>query len=52
MRCHLQAPSVEGIGQAAAGHIRIAMTIKDERFQDAVERLIAFANTLTAGDTV
>ncbi|WP_282064958.1 pyridoxal phosphate-dependent aminotransferase [Aliiroseovarius marinus] len=48
---HIAVMPGESFGHAAAGHIRIAMTIDDDRFLDAVERLIRFANTLTAGDT-
>lgn len=33
----------ESFGQAAAGHIRIAMTIDDDRYVAALERIIAFA---------
>ncbi|MBZ0129082.1 MAG: pyridoxal phosphate-dependent aminotransferase [Rhodobacteraceae bacterium] len=33
----------ESFGQSAAGHIRVAMTIDDERFVIALQRLIAFA---------
>ncbi len=48
---HIAVMPGESFGHAAAGHVRIAMTIDDARFLDAVERLIEFANTLTAGDT-
>jgi arginine:pyruvate transaminase len=33
----------ESFGQAAAGHIRVAMTVEDTRFVDALKRLAAFA---------
>ena len=33
----------ESFGQAAAGHLRVAMTIADAPFRDAVQRLVAFA---------
>ncbi|MCB1368510.1 MAG: aminotransferase class I/II-fold pyridoxal phosphate-dependent enzyme [Rhodobacteraceae bacterium] len=33
----------ESFGHSAAGHIRVAMTIDDERFVIALQRLIAFA---------
>lgn len=33
----------ESFGKAAAGHIRVAMTIEDDRFVDALHRLVAFA---------
>ncbi|MGB5869979.1 MAG: pyridoxal phosphate-dependent aminotransferase [Albidovulum sp.] len=36
----------ESFGAAAAGHIRIAMTIKDDRFEEAMMRLRAFAESL------
>lgn len=34
----------ESFGQAAAGHIRVAMTIDDARYVDALERVVAFAS--------
>ncbi|WP_133488250.1 pyridoxal phosphate-dependent aminotransferase [Aliiroseovarius marinus] len=46
---HIAVMPGESFGHAAAGHIRIAMTIDDDRFLDAVERLISFANTLSTG---
>ena len=33
----------ESFGQAAAGHLRVAMTIADAPFRDALQRLVAFA---------
>ncbi len=33
----------ESFGQAAAGHIRVAMTIDDDRYVDALKRLLSFA---------
>lgn len=33
----------ESFGKAAAGHIRVAMTVADDRFEDAVQRLLKFA---------
>jgi arginine:pyruvate transaminase len=33
----------ESFGQAASGHLRVAMTIEDDRFVTALERLVAFA---------
>ncbi|MGR3661562.1 MAG: pyridoxal phosphate-dependent aminotransferase [Paracoccaceae bacterium] len=33
----------ESFGKAAAGHIRVAMTVADERFEDAMARLLKFA---------
>lgn len=35
----------ESFGQAAAGHIRIAMTIDDEAYIDALNRVIEFAHS-------
>ena len=37
----------ESFGQAAAGHIRVAMTIEDDAYTDALTRLVAFAKTCT-----
>lgn len=39
----------ESFGAAAAGHIRVAMTIDDEAYVDALTRLIGFANTHATG---
>jgi arginine:pyruvate transaminase len=33
----------ESFGQAAAGHLRVAMTVADDRFEDALGRLLTFA---------
>ena len=33
----------ESFGQVAARHLRVAMTIADAPFRDAVQRLVAFA---------
>jgi arginine:pyruvate transaminase len=33
----------ESFGQAAAGHVRVAMTVADEAFTDALGRLVRFA---------
>jgi arginine:pyruvate transaminase len=33
----------ESFGQAAAGHVRVAMTVADEAFTDALKRLVRFA---------
>jgi arginine:pyruvate transaminase len=38
----------ESFGQAAAGHIRVAMTVEDARFEDALARLIRFAEAKAA----
>ncbi|MCA0871299.1 pyridoxal phosphate-dependent aminotransferase [Seohaeicola saemankumensis] len=37
----------ESFGQAAAGHVRVAMTIEDSAFASALETLCAFAATLS-----
>ena len=34
----------ESFGAAAAGHIRVAMTIDDDRYVEALKTLISFAN--------
>ncbi|MGO4914697.1 pyridoxal phosphate-dependent aminotransferase [Pseudogemmobacter sp. W21_MBD1_M6] len=36
----------ESFGRSAAGHIRVAMTIDDDRFEAALTRLVAFAQGL------
>ena len=33
----------ESIGLAAAGHVRVAMTIADDAFEEALVRLVEFA---------
>ncbi|WP_439137365.1 pyridoxal phosphate-dependent aminotransferase [Roseicyclus sp.] len=38
----------ESFGNAAAGHVRVALTLPDDRFADAIARLIGFAETLAA----
>ena len=38
----------ESFGQAASGHIRVAMTVADDAFAAALERLCAFAATRAA----
>ncbi len=35
----------ESFGNAAAGHIRVAMTVPDDAFEDAMERLCSFAQS-------
>lgn len=37
----------ESFGTAAAGHIRVAMTIDDDAYADALARLVTFAKTCT-----
>ena len=41
----------ESFGAAAAGHLRVALTIEDRAFEDAMGRLLAFAGAL-AKETV
>ncbi|HGG04707.1 MAG TPA: pyridoxal phosphate-dependent aminotransferase, partial [Aliiroseovarius sp.] len=41
----------ESFGQAAAGHVRVAMTVEDTRFNAALERVIGFARSLAAKST-
>ncbi|MEM9579842.1 MAG: pyridoxal phosphate-dependent aminotransferase [Pseudomonadota bacterium] len=43
---HIAVMPGESFGEAAAGHIRVAMTIDDDRFADALERLCTRAATL------
>ena len=38
----------ESFGRAAAGHVRIAMTVEDAAFADALTRLAAFADRIAA----
>jgi arginine:pyruvate transaminase len=33
----------ESFGQAAAGHLRIALTLPDPLFEEAIDRLVGFA---------
>ncbi|MCL4105435.1 UNVERIFIED_CONTAM: hypothetical protein GTU68_055566 [Idotea baltica] len=40
---HIAVMPGESFGQAAAGHIRVAMTLADDAFQDALGRVITFA---------
>jgi arginine:pyruvate transaminase len=40
---HIAVMPGESFGQAAAGHVRVAMTIADDQYVDALRRLIAFA---------
>ena len=37
----------ESFGSAAAGHVRIAMTVDDEQFADAFGRILSFAQRIT-----
>lgn len=38
----------ESFGRSAAGHLRVAMTVEDDIFADALTRLVAFAEGLNA----
>jgi arginine:pyruvate transaminase len=40
---HVAVMPGESFGQAAAGHVRVALTLPDDRFAEAVARLIGFA---------
>ncbi len=42
---HIATMPGESFGKAGAGHVRVAMTIEDERYAGALETLIAFAST-------
>jgi len=43
---HIAVMPGESFGQAAAGHVRVAMTLKDATFENALTRLVRFAETL------
>ena len=43
---HIAVMPGESFGQAAAGHIRVAMTVDDEAYAAALTTLLAFAQTL------
>lgn len=43
---HIATMPGESFGQAAAGHLRVAMTIEDTKFEEALKTLCAFAETL------
>ena len=45
---HIAVMPGESFGQAAAGHVRVAMTIADDQYVDALSRLVAFAHNNTA----
>jgi arginine:pyruvate transaminase len=40
---HIAVMPGESFGTAASGHVRVAMTVPDDRFADALARLLAFA---------
>ena len=46
---HIAVMPGESFGQAAAGHIRVAMTIEDDRFATALETLCKAAEELATG---
>jgi arginine:pyruvate transaminase len=33
----------ESFGQAASGHVRVALTLPDDAFAEAIDRMIGFA---------
>jgi arginine:pyruvate transaminase len=43
---HIAVMPGESFGAAAAGHVRVAMTVADDQYMDALNRLIAFAISL------
>ena len=43
---HIATMPGESFGTSAAGHIRVAMTVEDAAFREALERLLAFAKRL------
>jgi arginine:pyruvate transaminase len=45
---HIAIMPGESFGAAAAGHVRVAMTLPDPRYEDALARLLAFAARRTA----
>ncbi|SIT77282.1 arginine:pyruvate transaminase [Yoonia rosea] len=45
---HIAVMPGESFGAAAAGHVRVAMTIADDQYVDALNRLIRFASGLAA----
>ena len=44
---HIAVMPGESFGAAAAGHVRVAMTVEDRAFAAALTRLVAFARSLT-----
>ena len=44
---HIATMPGESFGTSAAGHLRVAMTVDDEAFREALERLVEFAKSLT-----
>ena len=45
---HIAVMPGESFGHAAAGHVRVAMTIEDGAFEAALRRLVAFAESHVA----
>ncbi|MGB5559397.1 MAG: pyridoxal phosphate-dependent aminotransferase [Paracoccaceae bacterium] len=43
---HIAVMPGESFGQAAAGHVRVAMTVDDDAFRAALSRLVSFANEI------
>lgn len=48
---HIAVMPGESFGRAAAGHIRVAMTIEDRAFAESLARLVEFAGELAAAPT-
>jgi arginine:pyruvate transaminase len=46
---HIAVMPGESFGRAAAGHVRVAMTVADDLYEDALARLLRFAGTLAQG---
>ena len=44
---HIAVMPGESFGQAAAGHVRVAMTVSDDKFKQALGSLLAFASEQT-----
>jgi len=45
---HIAVMPGESFGKAAAGHLRVAMTVDDARFEDALNRLVRFSEGVIA----
>ncbi len=45
-RHHIAVMPGESFGEAAAGHVRVAMTIDDDAFRNALTRLVAYAQEI------
>lgn len=48
---HVAVMPGESFGRAAAGHIRVALTVADDRLEEAVRQLLAYAGDLAARRT-